>query len=330
MLFRSSIVEGGAGKLPEAISALLRTRGGSVRTGADVTQVLTDAEGVIGVQLATGEQIVARKGVISTTPLPLLVDRLLSEQTVPTSMREAAKNYTFGPGTMMIHLALDSPIPWQDHRLGDVAYVHLGPYVDDMARTYQQAKAGVLPDEPLLVVGQASGIDPSRVSIPGHHTAWVEVRMLPAEISGDSAGELGGLTWDEASGPFTERVLDKLERYAPGLRSHIVGSTTLTPLDLERANPNLVGGDSVSGSHHQNQLFGMRPSMELARYSTPVKGLYIAGAGTWPGGGVNAVSGQLAAERLLQGRGTETHGMLGALRGNGSQIIQRLHRTFTK
>jgi phytoene dehydrogenase-like protein len=182
----------------------------------------------------------------------------------------------------------------------------------------------------LLVIGQASAIDPSRVSIPGHHTAWVEVRMLPGEITGDAAGELAGSTWDEAASSFTERILDKLERYAPGLRKHIVSSATLTPLDLERANPNLVGGDSVSGSHHQHQLFGMRPSLELARYATPIKGLYIAGAGTWPGGGVNAISGQLAAERLLRDRRAQTDGTLGGLRRNGNQILQRFRAAAQK
>ena len=323
MLGGMSIVEGGAGKLPEAVAKLLRGRGGSIRTGADVIQVMTGPEGVTGVQLDSGETIAVRQGVISTTPLPLLVDRLLSNQAIPASMREAAKNYAFGPGTMMIHLALDGPIPWQDSRLADVTYVHLGPYVDDMARTYQQAKAGILPDEPLLVIGQASSVDPSRVTTPGHHTAWVEVRMLPGEIAGDAAGDLGGSTWDEASGPFTERILDKLERYAPGLRKHILASTTLTPLDLERANPNLVGGDSVSGSHHQHQLFGMRPSLGLARYACPINGLYIAGAGTWPGGGVNAISGQLAAERLLRDRRAQMDGTLGGLRRSGLQILPR-------
>lgn len=302
MLGGMNIVEGGAGKLPEAVAAVLHARGGTIRTGADVTQVLTGPEGVTGVKLASGEEIAVRQGVISTTPLPLLVDRLLSDQEFPPSMQEAADNYTFGPGTMMIHLALDGPIPWQDSRLADVTYVHLGPYVDDMARTYQQAVAGILPDEPLLVVGQPSALDPSRVGVPGHHTAWVEVRMLPSEINGDAVGELGSSTWDEASAPFTERILDKLERYAPGLRKHILSCVTITPLDLERANPNLVGGDSVSGSHHQHQLFGMRPSLELARYKTPIKGLYMAGAATWPGGGVNAISGQLAAERLITDR----------------------------
>ena len=294
-----SVVKGGAAKLPAAIASLVGARGGIIRTGANVTQVLTDINGVTGVRLSSGEEIAVAHGVIATTPVPLVVNRLLSEQRVPASMTAAADNYRFGPGTFMMHLALDGPIPWTDPRLEHVAYVHLGPYVDDMARTYQQAMAGTLPDEPLLVIGQASAVDPSRVEKPGHHTAWVEVRMVPADIRSDAAGSLAGRTWEQARTEFSERIIDKLARYAPDIRERILHSVSLTPDDLEKANPNLVGGDSVSGSHHQNQLFGMRPSLGLARYSTPVDGLYISGAATWPGGGVNTISGQLAAERLL-------------------------------
>lgn len=295
-----SIVKGGAGKLPAAMTRMIEVRGGEVRVGAEVVQILTDGRKATGVQLSKGEIIRAQRGILTTTPLPNLVDSLLSKQSVPPRMSEAARTYGFGPGTFMIHLALKGPIPWLDQELSDVCYVHLAPYVDDLARTYQQAVAGILPDEPLVVVGQPSVIDPSRVPNPDQHTAWLEVRAVPSEILGDAGGDLGVTTWDEARDLFAERIIDKIEQYAPGLREQILGQVALSPLDLERVNPNLVGGDSVSGSHHQQQLFGFRPSWNLNRYATPVDGLFIAGAGTWPGAGVNCVSGPLAAERLLR------------------------------
>lgn len=76
----------------------------------------------------------------------------------------------------------------------------------------------------------------------------------------------------------------------------------MTPDDLQRADSNLVGGDSGAGSSHFDQFFAFRPSLALSRYRTPVRGLYLAGAGTWPGGGVNGISGELAARALLRGR----------------------------
>jgi phytoene dehydrogenase-like protein len=74
----------------------------------------------------------------------------------------------------------------------------------------------------------------------------------------------------------------------------------LSPLDLERENPNLVGGDCGSGSHHLDQNYFFRPFPGWSRYTTPVRRLYMVGASTWPGSGVNAASGYLLAYRLLR------------------------------
>ncbi len=298
-----SVVEGGASRLPEALQSVLEGCGGRVVTGEAATRVQVEAGRVRAVALAGGETLQTRRGVISTVVLPVLVRDLLATHAVPQGLREGAERYRFGPGTFMVHLALNGPIPWTDPRLATSAYVHLGPYVDDMARTYQQALSGCLPDEPLLVVGQTSVVDPSRVLQPHHHVVWVQARMVPGSIA-DDAGvvdgrSLAGRSWAHARDPFEQRVLNKLCQYAPGLPELVVATASMSPLDLEAANANLVGGDSVAGSHHLDQFFGLRPTLSAARYSTPIEGLYLAGAGTWPGAGVNAVSGQLAARKLL-------------------------------
>lgn len=300
------IVQGGASRLPEALATMVADRNGSVSTGRAVDAVeLTDGR-AHAVRLTDGERIVARHGIVSTATLPALVQQLLRDQAVPQSVRSAADSYRFGPGTFMLHLALSAPIPWQDPRLGQFAYVHIGPYVDDMARTYQQALAGVVPDEPLLVVGQPSVLDPTRSTGDENlHAVWIQVRTVPGKIAGDAdptaaGGDLSGRTWQAAAEPFAERVIAKLERYAPGVRQLLVGHAAESPADLERRNANLRGGDSISGSHHLDQFIGMRPSLSLSKYKTPIPGLYLAGAGTWPGAGVNAISGQRAAERLIR------------------------------
>ena len=94
-------------------------------------------------------------------------------------------------------------------------------------------------------------------------------------------------------------MLDKLERYAPGIRGQIIGQQVYSPADLQAHNPNLVGGDSVSGSHHLRQNFLFRPVPGWSTYDTPVEGLHMVGASTWPGAGTNATSGYLCAQALL-------------------------------
>jgi phytoene dehydrogenase-like protein len=79
----------------------------------------------------------------------------------------------------------------------------------------------------------------------------------------------------------------------------VVKRVILTPADLEAHDPNLVGGDSVAGSHHLRQNFVFRPLPGYSRYRTPIDGLFMTGAATWPGGGVTGLSGRLAAHEVL-------------------------------
>jgi phytoene dehydrogenase-like protein len=200
---------------------------------------------------------------------------------------------------MMVHLALRGPVPWRAGAdLGEFAYVHVAPYLDDLARTYAEARAGLLPAEPLLIVGQTSAVDPSRAS-GGEHVLWVQVRALPAVIAGDAAGEIAARSWDEAAGPYAERVLAKLERYAPGIGRLVLDRAVLSPAELERRDPNLIGGDSLAGSMHLRQNFALRPFAAARDYESGVPGLLMTGAATWPGAGVNALSGYNVAQKLL-------------------------------
>jgi phytoene dehydrogenase-like protein len=143
-------------------------------------------------------------------------------------------------------------------------------------------------------------VDPTRAP-EGTHILWVQVRALPARIRGDAAGEITADTWEAVAEPYADRVMAKLERYAPGLAGIVRERAILTPADLERHDPNLVGGDSISGSHHLRQNFLLRPLPGLSRYATPFAGLFMTGAATWPGGGVTGIPGMLAAQRVLEG-----------------------------
>src|SRR6185436_2594104 len=98
---------------------------------------------------------------------------------------------------------------------------------------YTEAMAGLLPVEPVLVVGQPTAIDASRAPA-GKHILWVQVRVLPAEISGDAAGRIGARDWDAAKEAYADRVLDIIERYAPGTRAKILARYVESPADLER------------------------------------------------------------------------------------------------
>ncbi len=306
-----AVAEGGASHLVEALAELLAEQGGEVRTQAEVRRILVEGGRAVGVELTSGERITAGRAVIANLTPNLIFDHLLADEPLPGEFRRKVRGYRFGPATMMVHLALDGKAPWRgDEELGRFGYVHIAPYMEDLSRTYSQSLNGYLPDSPLLVVGQTSAIDPTRTPA-GKEILWVQVRTLPGRILGDAAGAIEARTWEEAKEPFADRVMQKLESYAPGLSRRVLGRVVFSPQDLERFNPNLKEGDSLAGSHHLRQNFLWRPFPGWSNYQMPLDGLYAVGASTWPGAGTNATSGYLAAQRLLHAHGRRNRFLLG-------------------
>ncbi len=295
--FGMAIGRGGADTIVTALVGAIEAAGGEVRLSAEVKAITMDGSAARGVALANGDRIEATRAVIANLNPRILFGGLLQGRGGQAAERLA--KFRPGPATMMIYLAVSDLPNW---RAGDVlrgfAYVHLAPSFAAMAKTYGEAMAGQLPSEPVLVVGQPTAIDASRAP-PGRHVLWVQVRMLPARILGDAAGEIAAAPWGEVKDAYADRVISVIERYAPGLRSSILARAVLSPDDLERDNPNLVGGDSVSGSHHLDQNFLFRPAFGWSRYRTPVAKLFMVGASTWPGAGTGAGSGFMLAKALV-------------------------------
>jgi len=290
--------KGGARSLIDALVSLLESLGGEIHLGRRVEEVVINEDAASGVLLDDGEVVTATQAVIANLTPPVLFGDLVPEASQPESFRRRVRNYRQGPGTMMIHLALDDLPRWRaGEGLREYSYVHIGPYMDDMALAYQQAVGGLLPARPTLVVGQPTAIDPTRAP-EGKHILWVQVRMVPGRITGDANNEIDDSDWDTVGEQYADRVIGQIEEYAPGLAGDILGRHVLTPKDLESYNPNLIGGDSLGGSHHLMQHFGLRPFPGWTRYKTPVSHLYMCGAGTWPGAGVGAGSGYLLGKML--------------------------------
>ena len=286
---------GGAAGMIRAMVAMIEARGGSVTCGAEVVAIESASGRATGVRLADGTFLEAGRAVIANvTPAALL---RLTGGTGDTRHETAMRGFQHAPGTLMIHLAMDALPRWKAAELKRFAYVHLAPSMDQMARTYAEAKAGLLPSEPVIVCGQPTVVDPSRAP-EGKHVLWLQVRMVPGTIRGDAKGEITATDWDAAAEPMAERALDILERYAPGTRGDILGRHVVTPAMLEADNPNLVGGDQVCGSHHLHQHFLNRPARGYADGTTPIRNLYHTGAAVWPGGGTGAGPGTLLARKL--------------------------------
>jgi len=293
---------GGSRTIIDALVSLLESLGGVLRLGSDVASITIEGDRAVGVELVGGERLSASDNVIANLTPKLLFGRLVpASQLTPRFNRRVAA-YRHAPAALMVHLAMEGLPDWSaGANVKEWAYVHIGPYMEDMSLAYQQAVAGALPERPTLVVGQPTAVDPSRAP-EGRHVLWVQVRVVPGTIRSDAVDEIAATDWRDAKEPFADRVIDLIEEYAPGVASKILGRCVLSPVDLESYNPNLIGGDSLGGSHHPFQFAGLRPFPGWTKYRTPIEGLFMCGASTWPGAGVGAGSGHLLGKRLVAGR----------------------------
>ncbi len=290
--FGMVIGKGGADTMIKALTGYLKELGGEIHLGTAVTEVLQSGGSADGLLLADGRRVSARRAVIANVTPQLLFGKLLPKGSGKPAVDERFKAFRPGPGTMMLHLALDGLPDWAaGEDLRQFAYVHVAPDFGYMNRAYAQAMDGVPPEAPVLVVGQPTAIDPSRAP-HGKHILWVQVRVLPKHVAGS--------TWSAMKDAYAERVIDIIEAHAPGFRSKILARAVFSPDDLEAENPCLVGGDNLSGSHQLDQNFLLRPVAGYSRYRMPLDRLYMCGAATWPGAGTGAGSGYLLG-RMLAG-----------------------------
>lgn len=300
------VVRGGAQNFVRAFERLIAEHGGRVRTGVRVDQIVTRGKTAVGV-VAAGEEIRARRAVIANTTPTELYGRLLPAGAAPEQAVAQGTRFRYSPraGTQ-IHVALREHLRWRDSRLDGVPIVHLSGGLDSVSLACAQAAAGLLPSEPTIVVGQPSVVDPSRAPTPGS-VMWIQLQQVPYSPRGDAAGEIeirANDGWsEELTSAFTERVLGALEPHVenwPQVRGQAV---TLSPVEIERRNPNLVRGDIYAGDCEIGQSYLWRPLPAYGAHSTPIERLYHCGASTYPGPGLNAASGRIVALRIIAGDG---------------------------
>jgi phytoene dehydrogenase-like protein len=278
--------EGGADRLARALVGRLRELGGDVRTSARVVRVRTEGRRVRGVELEGGETLDAPTVIADVVPGALVA---LAGDALPRRYADALRRYRHGPATVKLDWALSAPIPWEASAVHRAGTVHVagdeGELLDSLALGRNDRAA----ERPFLLVGQQSLFDPTRAP-EGMHTAW-------AYTHGPH-----GVDWEEETPRMVERMEAQVERFAPGFRDRILGRHVLSPADLERRDANLVGGDVGAGSYSLDQVL-FRPTPSVSPYRTPVRGLYIGSAATFPGGAVHGVPGHAAARvALAEGR----------------------------
>ena len=280
---------GGARAITDALLLRLREAGGALRLGCRVERVLVSGGRAVGVRIEGGEEVPVKRAVLADVGPPALFLRLLQGREVTWWLRRRARQFRYGWGTFKMDWALSGPVPWTVPEARASAVVHAGDSLDDLRRFTRQVRAGCLPDNPYLVIGQQSLADPSRAPA-GYQTLWAYSRV-PSVLDGG---------WARQREMFADRIERRIEGLAPGFRGLILGRHIAAPDDLERMDENLVGGDLGGGSAWIDQQLLLRPIFPYCRYRTPVRGVYLASASAHPGAGVHGACGFNAANAALR------------------------------
>jgi phytoene dehydrogenase-like protein len=290
------IPKGGTGGISNAIADAARALGVDIRTESPVAHIRTDGDRATGVVLEGGEEIDSGV-VLSSLDVKQTFLRLLDPDALPEGFRREVERYKFRGSSGKVNLALDglpefACLPGTgEHLRGAISF---SPSVDYMERAYDDAKYGAPSRRPYIDMIIPTLVDPS-MAPRGKHIMSCFVQYAPYKLD----PSLG--TWDDQRDAFGEAVVSTIEERVPKIRDLILHMQVQTPLDIERT-VGLSEGNIFQGELSLEQLFFNRPVPGWARYRTPVRGLYLNGSATHPGGGIMGANGRLAALEVLSDR----------------------------
>ena len=287
---------GGSGMLTQAMARALHSFGGELVLSAPVRQIIVKNGRVEGIETTDGQRysapIVVSNAHVLTTMLQLVGPEHLSSRLV-----QRLGNIRIGNGFGMTVRCAASELPdyiaapsgGRPHESHHGLQL-LSPSMGYVRRAYEDYLRGEPSRDPAVIAMTFSAIDPD-VAPPGKHSVFLWAQYFPYELS-------GGRQWDDIREEVADSILEVLYRYAPNMRGKIIDRFIQTPLDLER-RIGLLRGNVMHVEMSFDQMFFFRPLPELAGYRTPIKGLYLTGASTHPGGGVFGASGSNTARVVL-------------------------------
>jgi phytoene dehydrogenase-like protein len=283
---------GGARAITDALIRRLEEYGGTIQLNTRVNEILVRHHRIVAARTSGGDEIPVRYAVLADVGAPALFLKLLDSRWTSGWLQRSMRRFRYGWGTFKMDWALSGPVPWSSVEARESAVVHAGDSLADLIAFTQEVRAGRLPTNPYLVIGQQSLVDSSRAP-HGGHTLWA-YSHVPNIMDGG---------WDQHRQPFADRIAQRIEGLAPGFRSLIQARAMHSPADLEAMDENLVGGDLGGGSARLTQQLFFRPAFPYFRYRTPIRGLYLASASAHPGAGVHGACGFNAAQMAIQDRG---------------------------
>lgn len=284
---------GGMGSITQAMATEARARGVEIFAGQSVERVIVGDGRATGIVLADGREIAARRVVANVNP-KLLYLQLIDAAVLDDDFRRRIEAYRCASATFRMNVALDrlpafTCLPEDGPHLR--SGIIIGPSLAYMEGAYFDARRYGWSREPIVEMLIPSLVD-SSLAPPGSHVASLFCQHAHPQLP-------DGRSWDDVKTEVALLMIETVDRHAPNFRANVIAWQAFSPLDLEREF-GLIGGDIFHGALALDQLFSARPVLGHGNYRGPLKGLYMCGAGTHPGGGVTGIPGHNAAREILR------------------------------
>jgi len=284
---------GGMGGIPDALAKAARARGVDVLLNAPVERILTKQGRATGVRIEDGRVLEARAVLSAADPKRTFLS-MVDPDVLPSEFVRAVRRIKIHGAAMKVNCALSELPDWSalpggpgpQHR----GSTYLCPSMEYAEAAFADAKHGIPSRDPWMEIVTQSVLDPS-VAPPGKHTLSVYVQYTPYRLASGS--------WEDIKESYADRVIETLAEYAPNVPDAILARQVLTPLDLERRF-GLTEAHQSHGEMGPDQFFSFRPVPGWSNYRMPIRGLYLCGAGTHPGGGVMGAPGYNGAHAVLE------------------------------
>ncbi len=287
-------VRGGMGVLTATMADAAREAGAEIRCDAEVERIVSRGGRAVGVRLANGEEIAATRVLSNADPKRTFLS-MCERDDLPGEFVSRIEAYRCMGTSIKINLAVrELPyvkgLPEDGVQPYHTGIMEMNPFVADMDFQQAQAVQGIAADPAHIEVCFPTVHDPS-LAPEGKHIMTIDVNSQPYHLR--------DAEWDDIKEDRADRAIATMAEHFPKLPDLIEHRQVVTPLDMERLM-GLTGGHALHGDMAPDQLLFLRPVRGWADYRTPIRGLYLCGAGTHPGGGVTGANGRNAAREVLR------------------------------
>ena len=287
-------VHGGMGALSRCLADAARAEGAEIRTEAPVLRVAVRDGRARGVEMEDGSLLPARRVISNAHPVTTYLD-LVGAEHLPGEVVQDIGRYRSRSGSVKVNLGISGlprPTAWDGPTPGDPhsGLFAISPSMAYLERAWDDAKYGRTSEHPYIEAVFPSVFEPD-VAPEGKHVALCFTQFGPFELAEGS--------WDTERQAYGKKIIDEIAGYCPGFEGDVEHVEVLAPPDIEERF-GLLGGNIFQGEMTPDQMFSMRPIPGYADHRSPVRGLYLCGSGTHPGGGVMAVPARNCA-RVVRG-----------------------------